>query len=113
MPLVNLTGHRLHVIREDGSVVALPPATTTVRAVVEHVRIATIEGIEILIQTTTCPRELPPPVEGTIYIVSAYTKIHFLDENRPDVLYPGPVYRDGSGRVTACRGLQQMIGDEQ
>jgi hypothetical protein len=112
MPVVNLTGHRIDILREDGTIATVWPAPEVVRAELDFGLVDVVEGIGVFVQLTTCDTTLPPPVEGTVYVVSAYTKMHFLNEDRPDVLCPGQVRRDAAGRVIACRGLQQMIGEE-
>jgi hypothetical protein len=112
MPVVNLTGHRIDILREDGTIATVWPDLEPVRAELGFELVDMIDGIGVFVQVTTCDTPLPEPVEGTVYVVSAYTKMHFLADDRPDVLCPGQVRRDAAGRVIACRGLQQMIGEE-
>lgn len=112
MRFVNLTGHPVDVVREDGTLITLWPDVFTVRATLRYRLLEVLDGIGIYVQETACAVELPDPDPGIRYVVSVYTKLHFLD--REDVLCPAQLHRDAeTGRVISSHGLQQIFGAEE
>jgi hypothetical protein len=107
--IVNLTGHKLDIHCEDGTVLTVWPDAEPVRAKLDYVLVEALDNVGVYVQVTTCDVPLPPPVEGVVYVVNTYTRLHFLDAGRDDVYAPGSMRRDDLGRVVACRGLQKIV----
>ena len=109
MALVNLTPHPIHIYGnrtvEDGPAEVIPPSGTVAR-------IATIDlGSQVgkyaayeLVEYGHA-HDLPPKVEGTVYIVSLVVA---LACHRDDLLAPYVEVRNGQGTMIGCRYLQKV-----
>lgn len=107
MKLANLTPHEISVRASDGTMLTIPPSGTVARAEEERENAApiVIDGVEIGCTTARfgAPLNLPDPVAGTIYVVSAIVKAAAPD--RSDLVSPGPAIRDDYGRIIGCDGF--------
>ncbi len=103
---VNLTPHRLSVVDSDGkNVLALDPSGAVARVEVKNELVKGLYGIEIFEQVVGEVTGLPLPAFGTYYLVSTMVRLAVPD--RKDVLSPGQLVRDESGRPVGCCGLVQ------
>lgn len=101
--LINLTPHDLAVHTPDG-VVTLPRTDTIARVATVSVPAAPVGGIPTVTTTfgeVTC---LPDPQPGVILVVSGMVA---SAAPRPDVMSPGDLVRDESGRPIGCQGLRR------
>jgi len=98
MLIVNLTPHTIHLpnltIAPDGR---LPRCTEISESV------GTFEGVELISRTYGEVFELPAPVPGTLYVVSALVRQALLD--RKDLASPGDLLRDADGRIVGAKNL--------
>jgi len=104
--LVNLTPHPLSLRQADGSTLDLPPSGTIARVTSSDQVVGQIEGLPL--HRMVLGQEiqgLPPPQEGTYYIVSLLAAQAAKAQGRGDVLAPGPAIRDEQGRVIGADGL--------
>jgi hypothetical protein len=114
MQLVNLCPHEIDLLLEDGSEVVLAPCAKPARAAMERtldrvVRLDLDGGpIEVPLSTVEMGEvtELPPPAEGTWYIVSLV--VAYAHPERADLLVPDDLVRDEVGRVIACQALSVL-----
>lgn len=106
MELVNLTPHELNIITDNNTVV-LPPSGDVARVTVEYTEVATVEQNGVVIPLYQAQYGdvvgLPSPKEGVVYIVSGMVK---AAESRADVVSPGELLRDNSGKPVGCQGLK-------
>ena len=110
--IINLTPHVLNLVaREGNEVVASWPSSGIARvsqAVVELTPFTTVvNGVEVTIPRKAATFgdvvDLPAPVEGTVYFVSAMVKAACPD--RSDLVSPGDPVRDAEGKVVGCRSF--------
>lgn len=106
--LVNLTPHAVVLIRPDGrSLPFLSKGQARCRAVA--VPDGDVYGIPAFRVTYGDVTNLPDPVPGTWYIVSAMVA-QAVAPHRPDVLVPHDIVRDVQGNIIGCRGLARAGG---
>ncbi len=110
MIIVNLTPHEITVVSASGALV-LPVSGKIARVSTTRTprpAIVTGEGHEISVSTivTGDVVGLPPPTEGTVFVVSAMVAGAVL---RRDVFSPGDLVRDAGGVVIGCRGLTSYV----
>ena len=100
---INLTPHALN-IHAPGGVVTIPPSGEVARVATVSEEAAPVGGIPTV--TTACGEVtgLPAPVEGTVFVGSGLVA---SAAPRDDVLSPGDLVRDESGRPVGCRGLRR------
>jgi hypothetical protein len=106
MIIVNLTQHEItlvstirnSILPASGGIARVSTTRTSRPAIV------TGEGQEISVSAivTGDVVGLPPPTDGTVFVVSAMVASAVL---RRDVFSPGDLVRDAAGVVTGCRGL--------
>lgn len=121
MNLLNLTPHAVRIFAADGKteLVTVPPSGTVARVSVtrKETGVVPIEwdaerllardllaGIPVFVGSYGQVENLPSPVTGTIYIVSAM--VRQVVPTRRDVLSPGELVRDDKGQPTGSRGLE-------
>jgi len=104
---VNLTPHALSVHKLNGEVLILPPSGTVARVAVTRSAAPPIGDVATAYSNFGEVTDLPEPVLGTCYIVSAMVALASAkgDSPRWDVLSPGELIRDDAGRPVGCRGL--------
>ena len=100
---VNLTPHALniHALEE---VVTLPPSGEVARVSTTETPGPEVGGIPTTITSLGEVTGLPAPKAGAVYIVSGMVA---SAAPREDVMSPGPLVRDESGRPIGCRGLRR------
>jgi len=103
MKLYNLTPHTLNVHTPDG-VVNLPPSGAVARVATVSTPAAPMGGIPTCTTTLGEVTGLPDFQEGVVYIVSGMVA---SAAPRPDVMSPGDLVRDESGRPVGCLGLRR------
>jgi hypothetical protein len=119
--LVNLTSHELNVYNSEGKVIlSIPPPKDTpiprVSIKSEVVGTIDVDGVEVPIRRVVYGdvENLPPPEEGTIYVVSTFITLALRDKGikREDLLSPDTntdsVIRDKDGRVLGVKYLQTV-----
>jgi hypothetical protein len=101
---VNATPHTLNIVCADGSIREIAPSGILPRLAQVREFSHVLEGIEIF---QVCMGELeglPDVDEETVYIVSRMV-LDAADPSRGDLLAPGELVRDSSGKVIGCKGL--------
>ena len=104
--LVNLTPHDI-VVKTDTGTLTIPPSGTVARVEVAHKRKITldVEGHATPFYAASFGDVvgLPDSEEGTFFIVSAMVKA--AKPTMTDLVSPGPLIRDDSGKVVGCDGF--------
>ena len=95
MKFVNLTPHAITVGER-----VIEPSGTIARCHETTEPAGQIDGIEMIYRTYDQVINLPEIELGVVYIVSHLVRIAVPD--RPDVVSPGDVVRDGAGRIIGC-----------
>ena len=103
MRFINLTPHALNVHTGNG-VITLPSSGEVARVATVSVEAAPIGGIPTVRTTTGAVTGLPAPQPGDLLVVSGMVA---AAAPREDVLSPGDLVRDESGRPVGCRGLRR------
>jgi len=119
--LVNLTPHELNVYNSEGKVIlSIPPPKDVpvprVSIKSEVVGTIDVDGIEIPVRRITYGdvENLPPPEEGTVYVVSTFVILALKEKGieRKDLLSPDTnpdsAVRDSSGKVIGVKYLQTV-----
>ena len=102
MKYINLTKHEIH---ELTSGLVLKPSSTPI-LVRTNTKVARMyAGVPIMHTKVSSIRGLPEPLEGTIYIVPALA-LNCIPKDRTDVVAPGSVKKDASGKVLGCIGFR-------
>ena len=102
--LVNLTAH---TITEVTTGVSIPPSGRVARVKSSTNKVAEFVGYPIFESTFGQVEGLPEPQEGVMYIVSALC-LRACPE-RDDLLSPGNLLRDESGRPAGCVGFRRAM----
>jgi hypothetical protein len=103
MRFVNLTPHALN-IHTPSSVVTIAPSGEVARVATVSVEAAPVGGVPTVTTTFGEVAGLPDPEEGTVFIVSGMVA---SAAPRGDVMSPGDLVRDASGRPIGCKGLRR------
>ena len=100
--LVNLTGHEVHEL-ETGTKIPASPHVLRTRCIT--VELPSINGIKTYHsdEHVLCS-ELPIPVEGVVYIVSALA-LNAIPADRTDFVCPKQVVRK-DGEIVGCKGFR-------
>lgn len=98
MKFVNLTPHKITVAGKD-----IPASGDIARVTTTSTPMGEVAGIPITVTVTGDVMGLPAPKANTLYLVSAMVRL--ACPNRGDVLSPGALVRDDSGRVIGCKSL--------
>ncbi|TLG71076.1 hypothetical protein [Culicoidibacter larvae] len=108
MKLVNLTGHLIQIIDDNGNIVRYIEPSGTVCRIKDKFQLSEpLESSVLRLQLTkTVVKHLPHPREGTIYIVSQLV-LRALQGSRPDVYAPYGGIFEGNNKV-GCSGLYNM-----
>lgn len=115
MAITNMTPHEVCVIGETSTKV-FPPSGFTIRLKAETKFVKWVEpydagikitctnyGDPIIVDAAGNESPLRPAIEGDYLIVSQLVKSALPD--RPDLLVPAELVRDGSGRIIGCKSL--------
>ena len=115
MKLVNLTPDTLN-IHSNGQVLEVAPSGIVAQVKVDHVKLKNIIVGDFTIAVNSTKYgdviDLPDPVKGTIYVVSALVlqraNERVTDWNeREDLFCPGELARNAEGVVVGCHGLSR------
>ncbi len=130
--LVNLTPHKIVVIREDGDKVEIPPSGYTVRVSATVEEAGEVDGIPVYREALGRPVLVDPKgnetfVDGTrlaVFLIDPFPQATGLIVSRvaaealrktgyhplakPPLYVPGQLVRDEQGRVVGCKGLIQV-----
>lgn len=99
---VNLTPHQ---IDEQTTGLSIPSAGVA-RIKMQSRVIGTVDNVPLYHSCYVGNLEgLPEPAEDVIYIVSALA-LNAVPADRTDVVAPGDVVRDSTGRVIGCKGFR-------
>jgi hypothetical protein len=105
MEFVNATPHTLNIVCADGSIREIAPSGIVPRLGQTREKTHILDGIEVFHVRLGELENLPEEDEDgeTVYIVSRMV----LDAapGRGDLLSPGELVRDWSGKVIGCQGL--------
>ena len=101
--LINLTGHEVHEL-ETGTKIPASPYVLRTRCVT--VELPPINGIKICHsdEHILCS-ELPKPVVGVVYIISALA-MNAIPADRTDFVCPKQVVRE-NGVIVGCKGFRR------
>ena len=104
--IINLTPHKLNIVRENGSI-EIEPSGVIARCKVLAEQVGTIEvdGISIPVNKKVYGEVegLPEKKQDTIYVVSSL--VAQAVQGRDDVFVPDELVRDEEGRVVGARAL--------
>ena len=96
---VNLTPHEVNIGDLD-----LPASGLVARVAVEHRETGQHAGVTLLVGSYGEVSNLPEPVDGTLYIVSAAVRTAL--PGRKDLASPAHLVRDDEGRIIGCMALE-------
>ena len=100
---VNLTPHTINIIREDGTVLAIPSSGTVARCTQKETVLNVHDGVKITRQEFGEVVDLLEPKEDTVFIVSRM--VASAKPARHDLVCPGPLVRGEDGQPIGCKGL--------
>lgn len=103
MNFVNLTNNEL---KELNSGITIEPSGTIAYASRNSKKIDTIDSIPVYQDNMGDISNLPEPKDGTVYIVSALA-LKSVPNHRTDVVAPGNLVRDNSGKPIGCHGFRR------
>lgn len=104
MQIINLTPHAIHLVDETGEIARVfEPSGSVARVVLEERYAGTIEGLPVVTVVQRGIDGLPEQRDGVLYLVSSPVRSYCGLRN--DLLTPGGLVRDSSGRVIGCRYL--------
>lgn len=101
MKFINLTPHVIHEVVTEQD---FAPSGTIARVESETVEIDNLDGI-VINSVTFGTVDLPEQIKDTMYIVSGMVLSAISD--RDDVVAPGELVRDDSGRPVGCCGFRR------
>lgn len=104
--IVNLTPHAITIMAEETLVI--PPTTPSARVRQTYEEASPVNGIPVVRSVMGEVENLPEPVDGTIYVVSAIVAQQC--RHRPDVYAPDTgagAVRDEKGMIVGVKGLVQ------
>ncbi len=101
---VNATPHVLNIVCADGSILEIAPSGIVPRLAQDRYFSHFLEGIEVFCVQMGEVEGLPDVDGETVYIVSRMV-LDAADPSRGDLLAPGELVRDSSGKVIGCKGL--------
>ena len=110
MGFINATPHALNVIREDGSVLTLPPSGSVVRVGTDRVLKGTRSGVEFFevaygIVEYDGLNVVDIIDNGDIVVVSALALAALPLSFASNFVSPGELVRNDEGQPIGCKGL--------
>ena len=106
MKLVNLTPHVINVLNQDEvPVMDVAPSGEIARVASSSVKTGEIDGVPFFETELGVPEGVPSPSDGVIYIVSGLLRAACPD--RLDLVQPGRLVRDETGKPVGCVGLSR------
>jgi len=106
MKLVNLTPHKVTLVKPDGSQIEIPPEGRCPRVRMEVREAGEVLGVPVVETVAAGVEGLPEPRPGVYYIVSR--AVAAACPGRDDLLVPDDLVRDGEGRVIGARRLARV-----
>jgi hypothetical protein len=103
---VNLTPHTLTIHLSEGKVLKLAPSGEVARVATVETPAEPVEGVPTVRTAYGQVTGLPSSKVGTTLIVSGMVA---TASPRADVMSPGPLVRDDTGRPVGCRGLRRSL----
>ncbi len=107
MRLVNLTNHDIHII--NGIAVTIPVSGHTAHVKEDVKAVGWLEigtaNIPLIAKRYGEIEGLPPREPGTVFITSTIVAIAAWEAGRDDVVAPGELARDQSGKPVGCMNL--------
>ncbi len=100
---VNLTPHDVNIQNLDGTMMVIPPDGTVARLPMHSEVKQILNGVEFR-KSTKGTANVPDPVSGVIWIVSAMVRESFPD--RKDMVSPGELIRDAKGNPVGCKWFE-------
>lgn len=108
----NLTPHDLHIESWRGNIITIPaedapaPRVGVVRSRWRNIDFGG-EPIRVNTSSSDDVENLPERAPGTVLVVSRLVA-EAAKVGRSDLMFPGELIRDDSGRVVGCRGLDRL-----
>ena len=102
--IINCTPHVINVLTEEG-IIDFPTSGIVPRVSVTRTQVGTINNIPVYGTVLGEIENLHEPVEGIIRIVSMMIAEHPSVKYRDDLIYPGELVRDESGKPIGCKGF--------
>lgn len=104
--IINLTPHDVNIYIDEDTMLVLPKCEYPARCTTSNVYLGEIDGVPIYHVVYEDVINLPDPMLGTIYVVSAI--VAQAVKNRDDVFAPdtgATALRNSNGQIHAVRGL--------
>jgi hypothetical protein len=116
--LINLTPHAVVLCQESGADVIISPQAVPARIIESNGEVVTTAHLPVpcyRVAKALHIEGLPPPADGTVYIVSRMVLEHPLAVGRPDLVAPGTdgAIRDTQGRIVAVTRLLAQCPPER
>ena len=87
--IVNLTPHKVRFINEDGIETTINPQPTSLRILQNDKKVACMNGVIDVYETSfEEPNYIPPVEEDTVYVVSLVVCMHPKFKDRADFYIP-------------------------
>ena len=102
----NCTPHKISVHTDTDTILEFPSCGIVPRCEQREYIIGEIDNIKITKQFFGDVTDLPEQEDGVYLIVSRLVAVAY--PNRSDLLVPGPLVRDGEGKVVGCNGLSKI-----
>lgn len=103
MKIINLTPHKVTIIKEDGTLIQELKSQGIARLTQQTIRIGEINNIPLTHTIFGQVEGLPMVQDGIYYIVSRMILENCID--RKDLLVPNEVVRDINGNIIGCKSL--------
>lgn len=103
MAFINLNPHKVDIIKEDGTVLTVPPSGIVARCSQNETVLDIRDSVKITRQEFGDVVNLPESKDGVLYIVSRLVAAARPD--RKDLVCPGPLVRGDDGQPIGCKGL--------
>jgi hypothetical protein len=113
MTLANCTAHAICLYLPNGRIYVLPPAERAARILHDKRRVETADEFPVRLLQGDRIVNLPPPEEGTTYIVSTVVALAAAAKGRNDVVAPdvsrfSAVRNEETGQLEAVRGFHKF-----
>lgn len=103
MKFINLTSHDINEVTTG---LTIPASGRIARVKSSTIKVAEHQQVPIYSSTFGTIEGLPEPQANVIYIVSALA-LHAVPADRLDVVSPGSLQRDPSGKPLGCCGFRR------
>ena len=103
MQFINLTSHDINEVTTG---LTIPASGRVARVKSSTIKVAEHQQVPIYSSTFGDIEGLPEPQADVIYIVSALA-LHAIPADRLDVVSPGSLQRDPSGKPLGCCGFRR------